>query len=427
MRLKTTIAFCLFFGSIFGQLTVENSQSADYYVRNVLLGKGVQVDSIRHYGMERGMGQFDAETSLIGLKSGLVLSTGNADSIIGPNDNPHYSSMGILPLEAELRAAMRRGDRDLNRLCRSRTTDITIIEFDFIPEKNSIEFNYVFASEEYPEYAGSAFNDVFGFFISGPGIKGKKNLAVLPDGKTTVSVNNINKNKNKKYFRENSSSITRMQKILMSDEKLKKKQKLYQEIQFDGLTTVLKVKCDVIPFQTYHLKIAIGDVADAALDSGVFLEAGSLSSVVDTAGKYFKNKETSRNNGTDSIVKTQNIIDSFSSAVSEEFEITDIYFAPNLFVLTDSSLLRLDRLSEYLNKNPDLRCTLNGYTDNIGTRKYNQILSEKRALSVISYLISKNVERNRLNYTGNSFNNPKSENKTEAGRAMNRRVEIVIE
>jgi len=52
------------------------------------------------------------------------------------------------------------------------TFDASILEFDFIPQSDTLKFNYIFGSEEYPEYVNSGYNDVFGFFISGPGIAG---------------------------------------------------------------------------------------------------------------------------------------------------------------------------------------------------------------------------------------------------------------
>jgi hypothetical protein len=65
-----------------------------------------------------------------------------------------------------------------------------------------VEFEYVFGSEEYCEDVGSEYNDVFGFFISGPGINGVKNLAVLPGGTTPISVNSINHDVNTQYYRQ---------------------------------------------------------------------------------------------------------------------------------------------------------------------------------------------------------------------------------
>jgi len=282
-------AFIILSLSSYSQIKTENEQTAEFYIRNVLMGKGVEVGEITHVGMIGGLGQFEAEPSIIGVKSGLVLSTGNVNGIKGPNKSAGFTSKGQRPKGSQARRILRKGDADLNKVCKKRTKDITVIEFDFVPVQNKLEFNYVFASEEYPEYAGSQYNDVFAFFLSGPNIDGQINLAVLPDGKTPITINTVNRKNNKKYYRCNSGFIKRTSYFLNSvyAEHITNSKKrihkfnncLMSQLQFDGLTKVLKVEYNVIPYQKYHLKIAIGDVSDQAFDSAVFLEAGSFVSV----------------------------------------------------------------------------------------------------------------------------------------------------
>ena len=72
------------------------------------------------------------------------------------------------------------GDPDLEDLTTSTTFDACIIEFDVLVNSDSLQFDYVFGSEEYTTYVNSSFNDVFGLFISGPGIVGLQNLALIP-------------------------------------------------------------------------------------------------------------------------------------------------------------------------------------------------------------------------------------------------------
>ena len=86
------------------------------------------------------------------------------------------------------------------------TYNAAILEFDFVPYADTVAFNYVFGSEEYPEYAppeSSTYNDVFGFFISGPGIIGYENIAQLPNGNGVVSINNVNAVTNTQYYISN--------------------------------------------------------------------------------------------------------------------------------------------------------------------------------------------------------------------------------
>lgn len=86
----------------------------------------------------------------------------------------------------------------------------------------------------------------------------------------------------------------------------------------------------------------------------------------------------------------------------------------------------LDRLVEFLNQNADKRVDLDGHTDSIGTEKYNQGLSERRAASVQSYLVKKGIASNRITTRGFGETKPIADNKTRDGRAKNRRVEVKV-
>lgn len=429
MKTIYCILFLYFEVNTVAQIIIDTDQSADFYVKEVLLGSGIQVSNIKHIGMIGGLGQFKADQEIIGVESGVILSTGNADSVIGPNNHRGYTSMGLIPESKIIQRQMKRGDKDLNKLCSGKTIDITVIEFDFIPINNVISFNYVFGSEEYKEYVNSRYNDVFGFFLNGPRIKKKINLATLPDGKTPITIGNVNHKRNKKYYRSNSKKVGIIKTIFSKKSVKQKRKKLREQLQLDGLTTVLNVRCDVIPFQKYHLKIAIGDVADGAFDSAVFIEAQSFVSVVDTTGKYYptlKNTQ-SQNLNIDSIFNDESLNDNVNSEIKEDFEITDIYFSSNSFELSDTALICLDELVTYLNNNKELNLFIYGYTDNIGSKKANQLLSDNRAKAVSDYLISKGIEANRITISGFNYENSVNNNSTEQERALNRRVVIVLE
>ena len=86
----------------------------------------------------------------------------------------------------------------------------------------------------------------------------------------------------------------------------------------------------------------------------------------------------------------------------------------------------LDKLAEVLKNNPDTNINIYGHTDSKGTAAYNQGLSERRAASVKSYLVSKGVDASRMFTMGMGLTEPIATNETEAGRAQNRRVEFAI-
>lgn len=243
----------------FGQLLVDPSQNSQQLVQNVLLGGGVTASNISFNGIANGgssqIGYFFGSSN-IGMATGIVLSTGNAIDAEGPNDLGSTSTDLMLG-----------GDPTLEGLVPNQiTNDAAVLEFDFVPLSDTLSFRYVFASEEYMEWANSDFNDVFGFFISGPGITGSQNIALIPGTSTLVSINNINAVNNSFFYIDNGDGDTFG---TPGDDG--------QTVQYDGFTKVLTAMAIVQSCQTYHIKLAVADVFDGAFDSAVFLEAGSFS------------------------------------------------------------------------------------------------------------------------------------------------------
>lgn len=100
---------------------------------------------------------------------------------------------------------------------------------------------------------------------------------------------------------------------------------------------------------------------------------------------------------------------------------------------TDSSSIKpafystMDKIAKIVNKYGKTQLSLVGHTDNTGSRSYNQKLSEQRALSVRQYLVSAGVIEQRISTYGRGEDNPRADNRTDYGRSLNRRVEIIIE
>ncbi|MDR2011149.1 MAG: OmpA family protein [Bacteroidales bacterium] len=117
----------------------------------------------------------------------------------------------------------------------------------------------------------------------------------------------------------------------------------------------------------------------------------------------------------------------FSNAkIGDKFNLNRIFFEFNSSELLTVSYHELDRLFEILDAKPSLRIEIRGHTDDIGTSQYNKTLSVKRAESVYNYLSLKGIEKARMKYRGFGNTVPVSDNNTEEGRSMNRRVEIII-
>lgn len=240
--------------SVQAQLEVDDSFSAEELV-TALIGEGVTVSDVTMDCPDGAYGKFECVDCNVGIPSGILLTSGSVDNAVGPNNTSGASTGLGAP-----------GDPDLDEIPGVLgTNDACVLEFDFTATSDTIRFNYVFGSEEYLEYVGS-FNDVFAFYISGPGIVGTENMAVIPGTATTVSINNVNNVTNSEYYVVNGTGFDAPYN---TDD-------FY--IQYDGFTVVLEAKRNVIPCETYHLKMAIADDLDEALDSGVFIEAGSLTS-----------------------------------------------------------------------------------------------------------------------------------------------------
>jgi outer membrane protein OmpA-like peptidoglycan-associated protein len=103
-----------------------------------------------------------------------------------------------------------------------------------------------------------------------------------------------------------------------------------------------------------------------------------------------------------------------------------ILFATNSSSVSEASRAALRNFSVNLKQNPDTYLKVIGHTDNTGRVDYNQTLSEKRAQSVYDYLMDQGVSSNRMTYEGKGIHDPVASNNTPEGRALNRRVEIMI-
>lgn len=104
----------------------------------------------------------------------------------------------------------------------------------------------------------------------------------------------------------------------------------------------------------------------------------------------------------------------------------DVLFAFNKAELTAQAAPRLDKLASFLQQFPDRRLLIEGYTDSVGSDSYNQDLSDRRAQSVRDALVQRGVNSNRITVRGYGKAYPVADNASPEGRAMNRRVEIVI-
>lgn len=266
-----SLLFCV--NGLNAQITVTNTQTPNSLVQNVLLGFGVTASNITVNGSAANAGivqgniaYFNSLGTTFPISSGVILTTGNATAAIGPNTSGSFTNN--VPATPNVSS-----DPHLNAIANSGVTNGTVLEFDFIPAGDTISFNYIFGSDEYPEFSPSSFNDAFGFFLWGPGISGPyalagypaggSNLAIIPGTTIPVTINNLGPGAGQypQYYVNNLGGAG-----------------YGTAIQYDATTAVLSCNASVQCGETYHIKLAICNVGDQAYDSGVFLQANSFSS-----------------------------------------------------------------------------------------------------------------------------------------------------
>ena len=235
------------------QLFVDTTYTAQQMVNDFfnIMGTCVTATNITYNGSNSSLGFFEGSSSNVGLNAGIILSTGWATNAAAGNA-AYFANSNL--------ASTSNTDSDLLALLNPGLTlgEVTIIEFDIVSGDPELNFQYVFASEEYPEWVGTSFNDVFGFFISGPGYSGTQNIALVPGSSLPVSIDNIN---------DSTSSSLYVNNQLSTD---------INAIAYDGFTTPLSATATVTPGETYHIKLVVGDAGDIVLDSGVFIGIESL-------------------------------------------------------------------------------------------------------------------------------------------------------
>ncbi|MBL4706754.1 MAG: choice-of-anchor L domain-containing protein [Flavobacteriales bacterium] len=271
----------------FAQITTNNTQTVEWYVQNVLVGTGVTISNVQYNGgtalvSNPSVGEFGNLPSGadVGLIEGMIMGSGNITMASQPNTGGGSSSGGTGAMGVDV---------DLQSITANQIYDECIVEFDFIPDGDSIKFNYVFASEEYEEYVCGTVNDAFGFFLSGPNPAGgsytAQNVALIPDPtswptlvytSTGVSINSVNPGV--AGFSGTASTCAAVDP-LWTTYNIFYTQNTTSNYEYDGRTIALPVAVPVVCGQTYHIKLAIGDGGDSAFDSGVFLEKGSFTSL----------------------------------------------------------------------------------------------------------------------------------------------------
>lgn len=264
-------------------ITVQDAvgQMPEAFVQSHLLGGGVYIFNAKYNNATSAIGtpcigtfQSNGFAGLM-MTEGVLMTTGNVAVAPGPNTAGDVS----MPVAGYY------SDPEMGAVATGTVNGCSTLDFDFVSLSGQVSFNYTFASEEYPEYVCSEYNDVFAFFVTGPdpqtGEEVTRNIAIIPGTVTVanpdgiaVAINSVNPGvagssggngvgchyDYSGYYTANEPADAAMG----------------AGIQYDGYTSKLTAQAYVLPCQVYHMHISVCNVGDNDYDSGVFLEGGSF-------------------------------------------------------------------------------------------------------------------------------------------------------
>ena len=396
--------------NVTAQLRIDTSYSPEQLIRKHLLNEGSDliIKNVSFKGQRQSIGYFYNETPLDIINKGILLSTGDVFDAIGPNKSANIGTRGS-----------GWGDKDLQAIATGVVMDAVALEFDLIALRDSIVFEYVFASDEYPEFVDKGVNDIFGFFLTQQNSRAifPMNLAQVPNSRKPVSINNINHRMNEQYFLRSDFLTAHDDAFWKENPQLFLRARF---VEYDGFTTILRATAKLEPGKTYHLKFAIGDVGDRIYDSAVMLKAKSFAS----SGKRIPQADSIVKNEIDQ--KMSAFKTSYSSNKDLSFSL-QINFNTSEAIILESSFDELNELVEIMEEFQDLNIDIIGHTDNVGTEAANLELSRKRAIAVKKYLYDLGIPYDRLQHNAKGELSPIADNATEVGKAKNRRVEFRFE
>lgn len=277
--IKKGILGAFFYLAVFSsnaQLVVNNTgqyQNGLWLVKNVFVQDSLIVfwfGPQAQWPNTNQIGAFNGVNTNIGIDTGIIMVTAPAtDALVGGNATGPGGTMTDPQLQALQQQMGITGG----------LFSIARIEFDFISYADSLEFEYVFASKEYQSYTCTAFNDVFGFFLTGPGINGApstqvttQNIALIPGTNIPVAINTLN---------GGAPTGGGSAAICLAANPNYVAHSIYFNnaptgTSYNGATKPLKAVAQVQCGQYYRIKLAIANVSDNALNSAVFLRANSF-------------------------------------------------------------------------------------------------------------------------------------------------------
>ena len=292
--LLLTLFSLMFNSELLAQMNVTNAapyNTANYLINNVFSDGTVTISNVQAFGQPEQYGYFSNGMGAVGIDSGIVLSTWELESVTNSATAPGWTTVpagwnnttglnygfpwmgtstsnNLLSVAGSVPAALGASfnpTSDVNSAC--------AISFDFIPTQDTMKFKFVFASDEWNSFPCSQYNDVFGFFVAGPGVTGTysspagfpnaANVAFVPGTTIPISISSIThptatgscgQSYNSQYYQAGNSGGNTL----------------------NAMTTVIEIEFPVQMCQTYNFTMAIANAGDVGLQSAVYMEANSF-------------------------------------------------------------------------------------------------------------------------------------------------------
>lgn len=223
-----------------------NINASALSMANAIFGSGVTVTGASYTGPNSSSATFtngQLAPGVLPSTSGVILSTGDVRSFTQSNGDPNRSTGTSTNTSGVDNNSM------FNAIAGGRTYDAVWMDVDFIPNGNLMTMQFVFSSEEYPEYVNSNFNDVVGVWINGTNVP-----VTVGNGRT--SINNINPNTEPNLFIDNTGDL--------------------YNTEMDGFTVTLNLVIPVNAGVVNSIRIGIADTGDSAYDSNLIIAGDSV-------------------------------------------------------------------------------------------------------------------------------------------------------
>ena len=237
------------------QLDVNQDLAPEDLVQLVLAGQGINATNVTFVGMFEQLGTMtDGLEAGLPLDKAVLISTGNAVNLECESLDSQFSWGMTTGFDADLLEVANSVPPLIGQgFFVDQVNDVAVLEFDFVAATDLLTFSFFFVSQEFSGLQNTQFNDVFAFFVSGPGINGpysgnSANVAFVPDSDPAlpITVSSVNMGTNAEFFAG------------------------YNELVCGhGVTTLIPIVQEVQPGETYHIRLAIADGSDNYLDSWV--------------------------------------------------------------------------------------------------------------------------------------------------------------